>query len=54
MKALEAGLKERTVLIEFDSAEKAIAAYDTPAYQAALKILQGAVEREIRIVEGVA
>jgi len=42
----------RTVVIEFDSAESAIAAYDSPAYQAALKLLGDAVERDIRIVEG--
>jgi uncharacterized protein (DUF1330 family) len=48
----EAGMKERSVLIEFDSLEAAIAAYESPAYQSALKILQGAVERDIRMVEG--
>jgi uncharacterized protein (DUF1330 family) len=52
--AYEAGVKERTVIIEFDSVEKAIAAHDSPGYQAALKALGDAVEREIRIVEGVA
>jgi uncharacterized protein (DUF1330 family) len=30
----EAGLQERTVLIEFDSVEQAKAAHDSPAYQA--------------------
>jgi uncharacterized protein (DUF1330 family) len=48
----EAGLKERTVLIEFDSVEAARAAHDSPAYQEALRALAGGVEREIRIVEG--
>jgi len=48
----EAGMDLRTVVIEFDSAESAIAAYDSPAYQAALKLLGDAVERDIRIVEG--
>ncbi len=52
-KAMEAGLKERTVLIEFDSLAGAIAAYESPAYQAALKLLGGAVVRDLRIVEGV-
>jgi uncharacterized protein (DUF1330 family) len=42
-------------MIEFDSLEKAIAAHDSPGYQAALKALgKDAVERELRIVEGVA
>jgi uncharacterized protein (DUF1330 family) len=50
----EAGIKERTVLIEFDSVDAAIGCHDGPAYQAALKKLHGACEREIRIVEGVA
>ena len=53
-KAFELGVMERVVLIEFDSAEQATAAYNSPAYQAAHKLLEGAVERDIRIVEGVA
>ncbi len=48
----ENGLKERLVIIEFESVEKAIAAHETPAYQAALKALGGAADRDIRIVEG--
>jgi len=48
----ESGTEQRTVIIEFESVEKAIAAYESPAYQAARKLLEGAVEREIRIVEG--
>ena len=51
-KIFEGGAIQRTVIIEFDSVEKAIAAYESEAYQAARKKLQGAVEREIRIVEG--
>lgn len=49
----EAGLLERTVLIEFDSVEKAVAAYETPAYQTAIAALGNGAERDIRIVEGV-
>lgn len=49
----EGGLMQRTVLIEFDSLEKARAAYESPAYQAALAVLGDAVERDIRFVEGV-
>jgi uncharacterized protein (DUF1330 family) len=52
-RALEAGLNERTVVIEFDSAQKALATYESPGYQAALKKLAGAAERDIRILEGV-
>jgi uncharacterized protein (DUF1330 family) len=49
----EAGLQERTVLIEFDSVEQAKAAHDSPAYQEALAVLADGAERDIRIVEGV-
>ena len=51
-KAYEKGLMQRTVIIEFDSVDKAIAAHDGPGYQAALKVLGNAAQREIRIVEG--
>jgi len=49
----EHGLRERTVLIEFDSVTQAIAAHDSPAYQAALAALGDGAVREIRIVDGV-
>ncbi|HLV94244.1 MAG TPA: DUF1330 domain-containing protein [Candidatus Acidoferrales bacterium] len=52
-KTFEAGLDQRSVVIEFDSVEAAIAAYEGPAYQAALKVLQGAAERDVRFLEGV-
>ncbi len=51
-KAYEKGLKQRVVLIEFDSVDKAAAAHDSAGYQAALKVLGTAVERDLRIVEG--
>jgi uncharacterized protein (DUF1330 family) len=51
-KAYEAGLMQRVVLIEFDSVEAAIKAHDGPAYQEALRVFDGAAERDIRIVEG--
>lgn len=47
----EAGMNERTVVIEFDSVQSAVATYESSGYQAALQRLQGAAEREIRIVE---
>ena len=53
-KAYEKGLTQRVVIIEFDSVEKAVAAHDSPAYQAALKALGNAAERDLRIVEGLA
>ncbi len=49
----EAGLQQRTVLIEFDSVEAARAAHDSPAYKEALDALAGGAERDIRIVEGI-
>ena len=49
----EAGLRERTVLIEFPSVEHAIAAHDSTAYQEALAALDGGAERDLRIVLGV-
>ena len=52
-KVYEHGVMQRTVVIEFPSVAAAIAAHDSPGYQAALKVLAGGVEREIRIVEGV-
>ena len=51
--AYEAGLNERTVVIEFDSVDKANAAYQNPAYQAALRLIEGKVDRDVRIIEGV-
>jgi uncharacterized protein (DUF1330 family) len=48
----EHGVKQRTVLIEFDSVAKAIAAHDSPEYQKALLALGNTVDREMRIVEG--
>ena len=51
--AHEAGLLQRTVLIEFDSLELARAAYASPAYRAALAALGDAVDRDIRFVEGI-
>jgi uncharacterized protein (DUF1330 family) len=52
-KAYEAAKMERTVLIEFDSVEQAVAVHDSAEYQAALKALDGGVVRDVRIVPGV-
>ncbi len=53
-KAYEKGLTQRVVIIEFDSVEKAVATHDGAGYQAALKVLGNAAERDLRIVEGLA
>ncbi len=50
----EAGLKERTVVIEFPSVEHAIAAHDSAAYQAALAALDDGAVRDLRIIPGIA
>ena len=49
----EAGVKARTVVIEFPSLEAAIATHDGKAYQEALAALDGGAERDLRLVEGV-
>jgi uncharacterized protein (DUF1330 family) len=46
------GVMQRVVLIEFDSVETAIRTYESPEYQKAAAVLEGKVERDIRIVEG--
>ena len=49
----EAGLMQRTVVVEFPSLQQAMALYESPAYQEALAELGSGAERDIRIVEGV-
>ncbi len=49
----EAGLKERTVVIEFESFEQAVAMYNSDAYKIALDALGQGAERDFRIVEGI-
>ena len=51
-RSYDAGLNERCVVIECDSLEKAVATFESPAYQAAKKLLEGAVERDVRMAEG--
>jgi uncharacterized protein (DUF1330 family) len=52
-RVFESGVVERTTLIEFDGVEQAVAAYESPAYQAALQALGDGAERDLRIVEAV-
>jgi len=53
-KTYEAGLQQRTVVIEFPNLDTAIAAHDSAGYQEALRALgTGNVERDMRVVEGV-
>jgi uncharacterized protein (DUF1330 family) len=52
-RVFEAGVDERTVVIEFDSVDAAVAAYESPAYQEALRALGDGAERDLRIIEAV-
>jgi uncharacterized protein (DUF1330 family) len=52
VKTYENGQMQRVVIIEFDSVEQAMQAHDSEGYQAALKALGNAADRDIRIVEG--
>jgi uncharacterized protein (DUF1330 family) len=51
--AFESGAIERTVIIEFDSVDQAVAAYNSPAYQEALRALGDGAVRDLRIIEAV-
>jgi uncharacterized protein (DUF1330 family) len=49
----EAGLQQRTIVVEFDSYDLALAAHQSEAYQKALQALKSGADRDFRIVEGV-
>jgi uncharacterized protein (DUF1330 family) len=49
----EAGLPLRTVVVEFDSYETALAARESDLYKKALQALGSGAEHDFRIVEGV-
>lgn len=48
----EGGLKERVVIVEFESVAAAIACHEGPAYKEALRVFDGASIRDMRITEG--
>ena len=50
--AKENGVKEQTVLIEFESLEKALQAYESVEYEEAFKALDRGADRDFRIFEG--
>ena len=52
-RVFEAGVRERTVVIEFDSVEQAVAAYESQGYQEALRALGEGAERDLRIIEAI-
>ncbi|MEM9561849.1 MAG: DUF1330 domain-containing protein [Actinomycetota bacterium] len=49
----EAGVLDRTVLVEFPSVEVAVECHDSEGYQAALAALGDGATRDLRIIEGV-
>jgi uncharacterized protein (DUF1330 family) len=52
VQAHEAGLKQRTIVVEFDGYDIALAAHKSQAYHKALQALGSGAERDFRIVEG--
>jgi uncharacterized protein (DUF1330 family) len=53
IKVFENGIAEQTVLIEFESYQKAVTFIDSEEYQNALRALDGGADRDCRIFEGV-
>ena len=52
--AVEGPSRERHVVIEFDSYERALECYRSPEYQAAAELRRAYAESEVLIVEGTA
>ena len=52
VRAFEAGMQQRTIIVEFDSYDIALAAHESEAYQKALQALGSGAERDFRIIEG--
>lgn len=50
-RVFESAPMERTTLIEFQSVQRAVEAYESDEYQAALAVLSGSADRDIRIIE---
>ena len=45
--------RPRNIIVEFPDYETALACYDSPEYQAVLKLQEGAADRHLCIVEGI-
>lgn len=52
VRAHEAGLQQRTIVVEFDSYDIALAARESEAYRKALQALGSGAQRDFRIVKG--
>ena len=50
----EAGIAERTVVIEFESVARAIEVYESAEYQRAVAALGDGAERDVRVLEAAA
>lgn len=48
----EAGLQQLTIIVEFETYDRAVSAYKSEAYRKALDALGSGAERDFRIVEG--
>ena len=53
VQSLEGGIEERTVVVQFDNFDAALAHYNSDAYQEALAALGDGAVRDVRVVEGV-
>ena len=53
MQVHEAGLQQRTIVVEFDTYDIALAVHKSAAYQMALQALGSGADRDFHIVEGV-
>jgi uncharacterized protein (DUF1330 family) len=51
--SLEGGIDLRTVVVEFDDLDSALAFYHSEAYREARQVLGDGAVRDIRVVEGV-
>ena len=52
-KVFENGIAQQTVIIEFETYQKAVDFIDSEDYQNALKALDGGADRDCRVFEGV-
>jgi uncharacterized protein (DUF1330 family) len=50
-KVYEAGVQERTVVIEFESVAKAIEVYESADYERSVEALGDGAERDVRVLE---
>ena len=51
-RAYEAGVPERTVVIEFESVERAIDVYESAEYQESVAALGDGAVRDVRVIAG--